>query len=59
MRIKELREINDIQQKELAAELNIPASTLSQYETGKREPNIEIVKKLPISLMYPQIIYMD
>lgn len=46
MRIKELREINDIQQKELAAELNIPASTLSQYETGKREPNIEIVKKI-------------
>ena len=46
MRIKELREINNISQKELAAELKIPPSTLSQYENGKREPNFDFVKKI-------------
>ena len=45
MRIKELRESHNMQQKELASALNIPPSTLSQYETGKREPNIETVTK--------------
>lgn len=46
MRIKELRESHNMQQKELASALNIPPSTLSQYETGKREPNIETVTKI-------------
>ena len=46
MRIKELRESHNMQQKELASALNIPPSTLSQYETGNREPNIETVTKI-------------
>lgn len=46
MRIKELRENAGLQQKELALELGIPSNTLSQYENGKREPNIEMLKKL-------------
>ena len=46
MRIKELRESHNMQQKELASALNIPPSTLSQYETGKREPSIETVTKI-------------
>lgn len=41
MRIKEIRAQQDIQQKELAALLGIAANTLSQYETGKREPDIK------------------
>lgn len=46
MRIKELRELKGIQQKELALELNIPPNTLSQYENGKREPNFDVLKTI-------------
>lgn len=46
MGIKELRENAGIQQKELALELGIPSNTLSQYENGKREPSIEMMKKI-------------
>lgn len=46
MRIKELRDINGIQQKTLANILGISSNTLSQYENGKRTPNIDIVSKL-------------
>lgn len=46
MRIKELREANNIPQKELAAELKIPPSTLSQYENGKREPGFDFIEKI-------------
>lgn len=46
MRIQELRKRFNVQQKELARELGISPNTLSQYETGKREPNIEILQKI-------------
>lgn len=46
MRIKELREANNMQQKALANILGISSNTLSQYENGKREPGIEIVSKI-------------
>lgn len=46
MRIKELREFNNIQQKELASILEISPNTLSQYENNKREPSIDIVSKI-------------
>lgn len=46
MRIKELRENFGIQQKELALELGIPSNTLSQYENGRREPGVEMLKKI-------------
>lgn len=46
MRIQELRKRFNVQQKELAGELGISPNTLSQYETGKREPNIEILQKI-------------
>ena len=37
MRIKELREDNDLTQKEVANHLHIRQNTYSQYETGARE----------------------
>lgn len=37
MRIRELRQMNKIQQKELASVLEISPNTLSQYENGRRE----------------------
>ena len=46
MRIKALRDNINMQQKELALELDIPSNTLSQYENGKREPNIDILRKI-------------
>lgn len=46
MRIKELRDAYDIQQKELASVLGISPNTLSQYENSRREPSPEIISKI-------------
>lgn len=46
MRIQEIRKSKGIKQKELAEKLGIAANTLSQYETGNREPDIETTKKI-------------
>ena len=43
MRIKDLREDNDLTQKELAEYLHIQQNTYSQYENGQRQ--------LPISVL--------
>lgn len=56
MRIKEIRKARNIQQKVLANELGIRQNTLSQYETGVREPDLEmlckIANKLDVSVGY-------
>ena len=41
MRIKDLREDNDITQKELAEYLHIKQNTYSQYENGQRQLPID------------------
>ena len=41
MRIKDLREDNDLTQKQLADYLHIKQNTYSQYETGQRQLPIE------------------
>ena len=46
MRIQEIRKERGIKQKELAAKLGIAANTLSQYETGSREPDIDTTKRI-------------
>ena len=46
MRLKILRDENQVSQKELAQYLNIKQNTYSQYETGKRELPIDILIKL-------------
>ena len=45
-RIKELREKNNLTLKELGQKVGMANNTLSQYETGKREPKLETWKKL-------------
>lgn len=45
-RIKELREKNNLTLKELGQKTGMANNTLSQYETGKREPKLETWKKL-------------
>ena len=46
MRIQEIRKRKGLKQKDLAAKLGIAANTLSQYETGTREPDIETTKRI-------------
>ena len=46
MRLKSLREENNISQKEISLYLHIKQNTYSQYETGKRQLPIEVLIKL-------------
>ncbi len=48
MRLKDIREDNDITQKTLSEYLNIRQNTYSQYETGQRQIPIESLIKLAI-----------
>jgi len=46
LRIRELREDRGLTQAQLAKEIGYSPNTLSQYETGVFEPNIDTIKKL-------------
>lgn len=46
MKLKQLREENNISQTEIAKYLNIKQNTYSQYETGKRQLSIEMLIKI-------------
>ena len=46
MRLKELREDNDIKQKDIAQYLHIKQNTYSQYENGQRQLPIDTLIKL-------------
>ena len=46
MKIKELREQNDLSQTDLAKYLGVVRSTICQYEKGNRQPDIEQLIKL-------------
>ncbi len=46
MRIRELRIKSGYNQKEFAAILNVAPNTYNQWETGKREPDYEMLKKI-------------
>ncbi len=46
MRLKELREDNDIKQQTVADYLHIKQNTYSQYESGKRQLSIDVLIKL-------------
>lgn len=47
-RLRELREDNNLKQKELAEKLLVDQRSLSFYEIGKYEPNIETIKKIAL-----------
>lgn len=51
MRLRDLREDNDIKQSELAAYLNIKQNTYSQYENEKRD--------IPVSMLWKLADYYD
>ena len=46
IRLKELRAEKQISQAELAAMLNISNRTISMYEQGNSEPNVETLAKI-------------
>lgn len=45
-RIKELRQKNHLTLKEVSQKIGMANNTISQYETGKREPKLETWQKL-------------
>lgn len=45
-RIRELRKENEMTMKQLGEKLGLGESTISQYETGKREPDIKTLLKI-------------
>ena len=46
LRIKEIRESKGISQRELARRLKLKQSSVSNYESGNREPSLEILVKI-------------
>lgn len=46
MRIRDLREDNDLTQQQVADYLNIKQNTYSQYETGSRQIPVEVLVAL-------------
>ena len=62
-RLKELRQKNNLTLVELGKKVGLANNTLSQYETGKREPKLETWKKLAnffgVSVPYIQGIEPD
>ena len=46
MREYKLREEKGLSQANLGKEIGVDNRTISQYETGKREPDIQTIKKL-------------
>ncbi|KZU69523.1 helix-turn-helix domain-containing protein [Lactiplantibacillus plantarum] len=45
-RIKELRNLKRISQRELSEKLSVSQQTVGSWETGRSEPNTEMIKKL-------------
>jgi len=46
VRLKELREEKELSQTQLAKEINVNQRTISNWETGVSEPDIQAIKKL-------------
>ncbi|MCI8518796.1 MAG: helix-turn-helix transcriptional regulator [Clostridia bacterium] len=52
-RLRELREDNNLTQTNLANELMIDQRSLSFYEIGKYEPNLDTLKRMAIFFKVP------
>lgn len=48
--LQNVRIAKNMTQSELAEKIGVRSSTISQYEKGKRNPNISILKKIAIAL---------
>ena len=59
-RLKDFREKQGYCQKQLADILNIPQKSLSNYETGRTEPSLNILKKLDaLGCSFNYLVYED
>ena len=59
-RLKDFREKQGYSQKQLADILNIPQKSLSNYETGRTEPSLNILKKLDaLGCSFNYLVYED
>jgi transcriptional regulator with XRE-family HTH domain len=58
-RIRALRELNGLTQAEFGARIESPAITVRQWETGKRQPRLQMICKVanafhvPLSTLLP------
>ena len=58
--IKQVRKEKGIKQKELAIKLNMPVSTLANYENDKREPNYDTIKRIANALgVHEALLFID
>lgn len=60
-RLKELRMLKEVTQKDVADKINCAVNTYSKYERGDREPGVDMLKRLSryfnVSIDY--ILYND
>ena len=49
-KLKEIRKDRNLTQEQLAKQANISVRTIANYESGKREPNVEILVKISNAL---------
>lgn len=49
-RLKELREVKGLYQKDLAQKIGVAQSVIARYETGLARPGIDTLMKLAIAL---------
>ena len=59
MKIRQLRQILNLGQKEFAESIGIAQNSLSNYETGKRTPSPEILKKISQKYNVPADYLLD
>lgn len=59
MKIKQLRLMNDLSQKEFAQQFNIAQNTLSQYENELRKPDIDLIRSIANTYNVPTDYLLD
>ncbi len=58
-RIRDLREDNDLKQKDLASYLSVDQSTYSDYENGRINVPVDMLIKIADIIMYRLIILLE
>ena len=56
-KIKQIREIHKLNQSEFAERLGVTQKIISNLESGKNEPSLQLIKNLTITFAYPTITF--
>lgn len=60
VKIRELREAKGMTQSDLAEQLDVSKSTISMYERGAREPDLETLKNLSVVFnVFPTVFFIE